>query len=92
MPIILGRDCTGIITDIGSKVTRLEVGDEVWLTVPFWAQGTLCQSVLIQENRVARKPKNVGFEGATSLPYSGSLALSTLIEARLDSMNAEGKK
>uniref|UniRef100_A0A6P7FSR6 Reticulon-4-interacting protein 1, mitochondrial-like isoform X1 n=1 Tax=Diabrotica virgifera virgifera TaxID=50390 RepID=A0A6P7FSR6_DIAVI len=92
LPIILGRDCTGIVTDIGSKVTKLEVGDEVWLTVPFWAQGTLCQSILIQENRIGRKPKNVGFEGACSLPYAGSLALSALVEARLDAMNAEGKR
>ncbi|CAG9863990.1 unnamed protein product [Phyllotreta striolata] len=91
-PVILGRDCTGIVTDIGAKVTKLEVGDEVWLTVPFWAQGTLCQTVMVPENRVARKPKNVGFDGASSIPYAGSLALSTLVEARLDSMNAEGKK
>ncbi|XP_057654664.1 reticulon-4-interacting protein 1, mitochondrial-like isoform X1 [Diorhabda carinulata] len=92
LPIILGRDCTGIVTDIGPKVTRLEVGDEVWLTVPFWMPGTLCQSVLVEENRIGRKPNNVGFEGACSLPYAGSLALSALVEARLDSMNAGGKK
>lgn len=92
LPVILGRDCTGIVTDIGPKVTRLEVGDEVWLSVPFWMQGTLCQSVLVEENRIGKKPKNVGFEGACSLPYAGSLALSALVEARLDSMNAGGKK
>ncbi|KAG5888342.1 hypothetical protein JTB14_014571 [Gonioctena quinquepunctata] len=92
LPVILGRDCTGIITDVGSKVTRLELGDEVWLTVPFWCQGTLCQSMLVSENRVARKPKNVGFEGACSLPYSGSLALAALAEAHIEPLNARQKR
>ncbi|XP_074037321.1 reticulon-4-interacting protein 1, mitochondrial isoform X2 [Leptinotarsa decemlineata] len=92
LPVTLGRDCTGVITDIGSKVTRLEVGDEVWLSVPFWCQGTLCQSMLVCENRVARKPKNIGFEGACSLPYAGSLALSALAEARIEALNARHKR
>ncbi|KAJ8975536.1 hypothetical protein NQ317_003878, partial [Molorchus minor] len=92
LPVILGRDCTGIITDIGCKVKRLEVGDEVWLAVPFWSQGTLCQSVLVSENHLSKKPKNVGFEGAASIPYAGSLALAALDEAGIDSSTAFDKK
>ncbi|XP_018563408.1 reticulon-4-interacting protein 1 homolog, mitochondrial-like [Anoplophora glabripennis] len=92
LPVILGRDCTGIITDIGSKVKRLEVGDEVWFAVPFWSQGTLCQSVLVSENQVSRKPKSIGFEGACSLPYAGSIALSALEEANIHESNASNKK
>ncbi|ERL90879.1 hypothetical protein D910_08224 [Dendroctonus ponderosae] len=52
LPVFLGRDCTGIITDLGRKVQRLELGDEVWVTIPFWSQGTLCQTILISEHRV----------------------------------------
>ncbi|KAJ8925282.1 hypothetical protein NQ315_009110 [Exocentrus adspersus] len=90
-PVILGRDCTGVITDVGCKVKRLEVGDEVWLAVPFWSQGTLCQTTLVPESRVSRKPKNIGFEAACSLPYAGSIALSVLEEANIDLSNASGK-
>ncbi|XP_060536623.1 uncharacterized protein LOC132708352 isoform X1 [Cylas formicarius] len=92
LPVILGRDCTGVITDLGEKIKRLEIGDEVWATVPFWSQGTLSQTVLLSENRVAKKPKNVGFEGACSIPYAGSIALSILNQAKLDVSNAEKKK
>nr|CAI5828998.1 unnamed protein product [Callosobruchus analis] len=92
LPVTLGRDCTGIITDVGNKVQRLEVGDEVWVTVPFWSQGTMCQTVLVPEKWVSRKPKNIGFESACSLPYSGSLALSALGEAGIGSSNARKKK
>ncbi|XP_076268886.1 NAD(P)H oxidoreductase RTN4IP1, mitochondrial-like isoform X2 [Rhynchophorus ferrugineus] len=91
LPVTLGRDCTGIITDLGRKVKRLEIGDEVWVTLPYWSQGTLCQTILVSENRVAHKPKNVGFEGACSIPYAGSIALSTLSEANIDSNNAQNK-
>nr|CAH7720843.1 unnamed protein product [Callosobruchus chinensis] len=92
LPVTLGRDCTGIVTDVGSKVQRLEVGDEVWVTVPFWSQGTMCQTVLVPEKWVGRKPKNIGFESACSLPYSGSLALSALGEAGIGSSNARKKR
>ena len=92
MPVTLGRDCTGIITDVGSNVRRLEIGDEVWLTVPFWHEGTMSQCVIIPEFRIGRKPKNVGFEGACSLPYAGTLALSALRQIQVDQDNAENRR
>lgn len=91
-PVILGRDCTGVIVDVGKRVTRFDVGDEVWLSIPFWAQGTLCQTVLVQENRAARKPKSIGFEGASSLPYAGSWALTALSKVGIDDFTAHGKR
>lgn len=90
-PVILGRDCSGIIVDIGKRVKRFDIGDEVWLTLPFWAQGTLCQTVLVPEKRVSKKPKTVEFEGASSLPYAGSWALAALNEAGIDEITAHNK-
>ncbi|EFA07672.2 Reticulon-4-interacting protein 1, mitochondrial-like Protein [Tribolium castaneum] len=92
LPVTLGRDCAGIISDIGSNVKRLEVGDEVWLTVPFWDVGTLSQSVIVPEFRIGRKPKNIGYEGACSLPYAGTVALNALKEVDISQENAQDKK
>lgn len=92
MPVTLGRDCTGIVVDVGPNVMRLEVGDEVWLTVPFWAPGTLCQTLVVSECKAARKPKNIGYEGAASLPHAGSVALAALEEASIDCDSAKDKK
>lgn len=78
--------------DVGPEVVRLEVGDEVWLTVPFWAPGTLCQTLVVSECKAARKPKNIGYEGAASLPHAGSVALAALEEARIDRGNAKNKR
>ncbi|KRT80356.1 hypothetical protein AMK59_6486 [Oryctes borbonicus] len=91
LPITLGRDCTGIVVDIGRNVNRLEVGDEVWLTAPFWASGTMTEYIVAPEYKVSLKPKTIGFEGAASLPYSGSTVLSVLRKIDITSQNANTK-
>lgn len=78
--------------DVGPDVVRLEVGDEIWLTVPFWAPGTLSQTIVVSECKAARKPKNIGYEGAASLPHAGSVAMASLEEANIDADNAKEKK
>jgi len=40
-PVILGRDGTGLVSEIGSEVTGLEVGDRVWFVVPPCIQGSM---------------------------------------------------
>lgn len=92
LPVTLGRDCTGIVTDIGKNVKRIDIGDEVWLTVPFWAQGTMSQTIVVPEIRVSKKPSNVGFEGACSVPYSGCIALDALEKCDISFENAQEKR
>ncbi|XP_019866811.2 reticulon-4-interacting protein 1, mitochondrial [Aethina tumida] len=92
IPVTLGRDCSGIVTDLGSQVNELEVGDEVWAVVPFWSQGVMSQTVLVPNYRVSKKPKNIGFTGASSLPYAGCLALAVLKQANINARNAQHRK
>lgn len=84
----MGRGCSGVITEIGQSVTRFEIGDEVYMTAPFWAQGTISELYLAKEFRVAHKPKRIGFEGAAGLPYAGSLALNAVKVAGITKDNA----
>lgn len=92
-PVVLGRDCAGIIVDIGQKVHKFEIGDEVWFAVPYWMPGTMAEYVVIKERHVARKPKGIGFEIATSIPYAGTIAWDALVnQAHLNSMNTGGKR
>lgn len=70
-----------------------QIGDEVWLAVPYWASGTLAQYVVAKERQVARKPRGIGFEGAAALPYSGSIAWDAMVnQAKLNSHNTRGKR
>lgn len=78
--------------DIGTNVKQLEVGDEVWVSVPFWYPGLLSQVALVSESKVARKPKSIGYVGACSLPYAGSVALETLDHLNLNQETSVGKR
>lgn len=64
-PLILGHDCAGIVVKIGSNVKRFRIGDEVYTRPEI---GTLAELVVAKETAVAKKPKNITFEEAASLP------------------------
>lgn len=93
LPLVLGRDMAGVVIEIGSGVSRLEVGDEIWCAFPPWSPGTLSELVVTKEYNIGRKPRTLGFEGAASLPYSGSLAWDAVVnKAKLSVKNAGGKR
>ena len=48
--------------------------------------------VVVPETRVSRKPFLIGFEGAASLPYSGSIALNLLDEHHLTEHTCKGRQ
>lgn len=81
LPLILGRDCTGVVVEIGAEVSNFDIGDEVWLVSPFWRSGTLAEYVLATEDMVAKKPNRLSFEEAASIPYAGCLAYDACMKA-----------
>ncbi|PSN38803.1 hypothetical protein C0J52_07903 [Blattella germanica] len=92
-PVILGRDCAGIIIEIGQKVSKFEIGDEVWFAVPYWMPGTMAEYVVVKESHIAKKPKAIGFEIAASLPYAGAVAWDAMVnQAHLDQESSDGKR
>lgn len=92
-PIVLGRDCSGIVVELGQKVNHFEIGDEVWFTVPYWIPGTLAEFVVVKQNLIAKKPKGISFEIAASLPYSGLIAWDAMVhQAGLNSKTTRGRR
>ncbi|ALL24919.1 NADP-dependent oxidoreductase [Bacillus tropicus] len=71
MPLILGNDFSGVITKVGSKVTRFKVGDEIYARPRKNKIGTFAEYIAIHEDDVALKPKNLSFEEAASIPLVG---------------------
>ncbi|XP_034943214.1 reticulon-4-interacting protein 1, mitochondrial-like [Chelonus insularis] len=93
LPVVLGRDCAGVVVDIGQSVVGFDVGDEVFLAVPSWASGTMSEYLIATENQVAKKPKLLSFEAAACLPYSGCIAWDALVnQSRIEEGNAKGKR
>ncbi|XP_063982853.1 reticulon-4-interacting protein 1 homolog, mitochondrial-like isoform X2 [Diachasmimorpha longicaudata] len=93
IPIVLGRDCSGIVIDIGQNVASFDAGDEVFLAIPSWRPGTMAEYLVIAENQVAKRPKRITFEASASLPYAGCIAWDTLVnKSGIEEGNAKGKR
>eukprot|EP01119_Soliformovum_irregulare_P008876 TRINITY_DN21981_c0_g1_i1.p1 TRINITY_DN21981_c0_g1~~TRINITY_DN21981_c0_g1_i1.p1 ORF type:complete len:347 (+),score=90.27 TRINITY_DN21981_c0_g1_i1:80-1120(+) len=72
-PKTAGRDLSGIIEQKGSQVTRFEVGDEVY-GMPEPKYGTYAQYVKCSEDALAKKPKNMSWNEAASVPLTALTA------------------
>ncbi|MGA5712417.1 NADP-dependent oxidoreductase [Bacillus bombysepticus] len=71
MPLILGNDFSGVITKVGSQVTRFKVGDAIYARPRKNKIGTFAEYIAIHEDDIALKPKNLSFEEAASIPLVG---------------------
>lgn len=79
-PFQLGRDVAGIVTKVGSKVSKFKAGDEVYASSGNHHFGTYATYISIDENEVALKPKNLTMEEASSIPLVGLTAWQALVE------------
>jgi len=64
LPFIPGGECAGVVTAVGSKVTRFKVGDEV---ISMGAAGAFCEQISANEFSVFPKPKPLSFEQAAGI-------------------------
>ncbi|WP_316840141.1 NADP-dependent oxidoreductase [Pedobacter gandavensis] len=80
MPLILGHDVAGVITKVGTQVTRFKVGDEIYARVADFHIGTFAEYIAINEKDIALKPKNITMEEAASIPLVALTAWQALVE------------
>jgi NADPH:quinone reductase-like Zn-dependent oxidoreductase len=69
-----GMDLAGRVEAVGTSVTQVQPGDEVFGT----ADGTFAEYACTSADRLARKPANLSFEQAAAVPVSGCTALQGL--------------
>jgi NADPH:quinone reductase-like Zn-dependent oxidoreductase len=79
-PFTLGHDVAGIVVKAGSRVSKFNVGDEVYARPADHRIGTFAEFIAINENDVAMKPKELTMEEAASIPLVGLTAWQALIE------------
>ncbi|MDB5242459.1 MAG: NADP-dependent oxidoreductase [Spirosoma sp.] len=80
MPIVLGHDVSGVVTKVGTKVSRFKIGDEIYARPADFSIGTFAEFISINENDVALKPDILTMEEAASIPLIGLTAWQTLID------------
>jgi NADPH:quinone reductase-like Zn-dependent oxidoreductase len=82
---IIGEVLSGIVAEIGSKITRFHVGDRVYGLTGFslgaYAEYKCMKEVDSKQGCLSIKPQNTSFEEATSAAYGGLLAFQFLEEA-----------
>jgi NADPH:quinone reductase-like Zn-dependent oxidoreductase len=77
-PSTLAYDVSGIVVEKGEEVSNFEIGDLVYSRVPQEQMGTITEYVAVNNSAVSKKPKNISFEEAASLPLAGLTALQSL--------------
>ncbi|MCD7971087.1 MAG: NADP-dependent oxidoreductase [Candidatus Azobacteroides sp.] len=70
-PWIPGYDFAGIVEKTGEKVTSFKEGDEVYFKTN---GGTYASHLAVDENMLIKKPRNISFEEAATVPHVGLTA------------------
>ena len=80
MPAILGYDAAGVVEELGAGVEHLKAGDEVFYSARiFGRQGTYAEYHVEAAELVAKKPPQLSFQEAASLPLAALTAYDAVI-------------
>ncbi len=75
----MGYDFSGVVEAVGDRVTRVHAGDEVVGGTRIKASGAFADVVVAREADVVKKPANLSFEDAATLPIVAVTALQAVI-------------
>jgi NADPH:quinone reductase-like Zn-dependent oxidoreductase len=75
VPHILGRDFSGVVSEVGSSVTDLHVGDAVFGVTETRDEGAYAEKIAIRAAIVARKPAKLSHAEAAAMALTSLTAL-----------------
>lgn len=83
-----GTDLAGIVEEVGSGVSHLKKGDEVFGVVKnLMKEGASAEYVAVTASSVWKKPSNISFPEAVSIPVVGTAAVTAL--QKMGNINSE---
>ena len=80
LPLTLGSDLSGVITELGDGVTSFAVGDEVYGVTNPQFTGACAEYAVASAGMIARKPRSVSHVEAASVPVVANTAWQMLFE------------
>lgn len=80
LPLVLGNDLSGVVTQVGAQVRRFRIGDEIYARLDKRRIGSFAELAAVRESDAALKPINITFEEAASLPLVALTAWQALVE------------
>lgn len=81
-PVTLGGDFSGLVKEIENNASDLKINDEVYgfANILYGGSGSFAQLATLNNNNLAKKPKNLGHNEAASLPLVGTSALQAIVD------------
>lgn len=80
LPAVMGSDLAGVVVEVGSSVTRFKPGDEIFASIFDQGTGSLAEFAVVPQHLAARKPANLDFVQAASVPMVGLTSWQALKE------------
>jgi len=76
---VLGYDVAGVVEEVGDDASKeYSVGEEVFVRLAGMKYGAMAEYVACTTTEMAKKPKNISFAEAASIPLVGLTALQVL--------------
>jgi NADPH:quinone reductase-like Zn-dependent oxidoreductase len=80
LPATIGSDLAGVVMEVGSRVTRFKPGDAVFANIFDLGSGAIAEFAVVPERLAVRKPANLDFVQAASIPMVGLTSWQALKE------------
>lgn len=80
MPLTLGNECSGIVEQVGSKVSGFQKGDRVYTRLPLNKIGAFAEYVAVDQDAIAKMPQGYDFNTAAAIPLTGLTAYQAIVE------------
>jgi NADPH:quinone reductase-like Zn-dependent oxidoreductase len=81
LPVVMGRDASGVIAALGGEAVGFSVGDAVYGHAHHTSDGTFADYAVMRTDRIARKPDALSHAEAASLPNAVCAAWDALFSA-----------
>lgn len=80
MPLTLGNECSGIVEQVGGKVSGFQKGDRVYTRLPLNKIGAFAEYVAVDQDAIAKMPEGYDFNTAAAIPLTGLTAYQAIVE------------
>ena len=80
LPLVLGNDLSGVVLEVGSRVTNFKPGDQIYARLETLRIGAFAEFAVVGESAAAHKPTNLTHAQAASIPLVGLTAYQALLE------------
>jgi NADPH:quinone reductase-like Zn-dependent oxidoreductase len=81
LPLTLGWDVSGVVVQVGSDVSEVKIGDEVYARPNISRDGAYAEYVVVRAIEVAHKPNSLDHIEAAAIPLAGLTAWQALFDA-----------